>query len=63
VAHSWQNLAVGGLTKPQLVQPASNGEAHSMQNFAPAAFCVEQFGQITAGSLRNRDLSGGLSAA
>ena len=47
VAHSWQNLAVGGFTKPQLGQPADSGEAHSMQNFAPTTFSVEQFGQIT----------------
>jgi hypothetical protein len=39
-------LAFGGLTKPQLGQPAASGEAHSMQNFAPTRFSVEQLGQI-----------------
>src|SRR5687767_12815059 len=36
VAHSEQNFADGGLTMPQFGQPAARGEAHSMQNLAPA---------------------------
>jgi hypothetical protein len=32
---------------PQFGQPAASGVPHSLQNLAPAAFSVEQFGQIT----------------
>jgi hypothetical protein len=39
-------LADGRFTKPQFGQPAFNVCPHSMQNFAPGAFSVEQFGQI-----------------
>jgi hypothetical protein len=46
VAHSEQNFALGGLTKPQLGQPLDRGEAHSMQNLAPATFFVPQLEQI-----------------
>ena len=45
-AHSEQNFAVGGLTVPQLGQPAANALPHSMQYFAPARFSVPQTGQV-----------------
>src|SRR5262249_14784412 len=44
VAHSEQNLAVGGLIVPQFGQPVASGVAHSEQNFAPTRFSVAQFG-------------------
>jgi len=47
VAHSWQNFAEGGFTKPQFGHPAESGVAHSMQNLAPSTFSVAQLGQIT----------------
>jgi hypothetical protein len=45
-AHEEQNLALGGLAKPQLGHAAAWGDAHSMQKFAPGTFCVPQLLQI-----------------
>jgi hypothetical protein len=57
VAHSGQNLAVGGLVVPHVGQTWPSGVAHSMQKRAPAAFSVPQFGQITAASVRTTRLA------
>src|SRR5271170_4638011 len=52
VAHSAQNFAAGGFSKPHRVQERLNGVAHSIQNLAPSGFSAEQFWQrmVTGGS-------------
>jgi hypothetical protein len=47
VAHSEQNLAVGGFVLPQFGHAAASGVAHSEQNFAPGLFSLPQFEQVT----------------
>src|SRR6185503_1084380 len=55
VAHSEQNLAVGGLTVPQVGQAEANPDPHSVQNFAPGRFSVPQTGQfMRRGAYRSR---------
>ena len=44
-AHSAQNLAPGGFSKPHRSHRRLNGDAHWMQNFAPSGFSAEQFRQ------------------
>src|ERR1700733_6789701 len=44
-AHCAQNLDSGGFSKAHFWHRRLNGTAHSMQNFAPAGFSVEQLAQ------------------
>jgi hypothetical protein len=44
-AHSAQNLAPGGFSKPHRSHIRLNGDAHWMQNFAPSGFSAEQLWQ------------------
>jgi len=45
VAHSKQNLALGGFSALQEAQRRANGEAHSTQNFARSGFSAPHFEQ------------------
>jgi len=45
-AHSPQNLAVGELVKPQLVQRFAAGAPHWTQNFSPSAFSKPHLEQL-----------------
>ena len=47
VAHSPQNLTLGGLDAPQTGQTADNRAAHSPQNLRPASLVAPQLEQIT----------------
>src|SRR6266851_5223771 len=44
-AHSAQNRAPGGFSKPHRSHRRLNGDAHWMQNFAVSGFSAEQFWQ------------------
>ncbi len=47
VAHSPQNLTVGGFEAPQDGHVAANRAAHSPQNLRPGSFTAPQLAQIT----------------
>ena len=47
VAHSPQNLAVGGFGVPQFGHAVTRRAAHSTQNLRPTSLSVPQFAQIT----------------
>jgi len=51
LAHSRQNLAVGGFSLPHDEHRRANADAHSTQNFALSGFSVPHFEQRTRSAL------------